>query len=235
MSPPLLSGYCIEKPPITAGYCIEKERRHLACLNMCIRIRNKKNTLLRGITFLELMVVLIVLGTLLAVSAPRMKGFHQRNELTTAAREIAAMCRFARGQAILTENPAEIQFDIETDQFWLVLNPDETDPKYSRRWKSKSEKQNPMEEVKNLPRYVRFEEIASDAPLIKKGPSLIRIIYYPNGSATSGYIVLKNIRGNILTIEIPSATGYPEVYSGLPSDIQSRIKQMKDGSLVYEE
>lgn len=187
----------------------------------------------RGVTFLELMVVLTILSALILIAAPRLKGFHQGSQLSTSAREIASICRYARAQAILTEQKCEVRFDIDNDQFWLKLQSEDEIEKTKKKSSKNDELQNPLEEVKTLERGVVFKEIASDAMDFKVKNSLVRVIYYPNGSASSAYIVLENEREKILTIEIPTATGYPEVYDGVPTDINDRINDMKNAS--YDE
>lgn len=188
-------------------------------------IKNKTHK--KGITFIELMIVLVILSTMVVLSAPKMKGFHQNNELNSAARSIASLCRFARAQAVLTETKVEIRFDVEEDKYWLVLTPEDSLDNQVSSWQNKNELKNPLEEVKELPKFVIFEEIASDAEDFKVKNNIVRVIYYPNGSATNAYIVLKNSRDKMLTIEIPRATGYPEVYKGLPTDVQDRINEIQ--------
>ncbi len=181
----------------------------------------------RGVTLLEIMIVLVILSSMIVVSAPKMKGFHQNNELIGASRDIATLCRYARAQAILTEKKVDVKFDLAEDKYWLDLKPEEFEIRSQGRASLRNERQNPLEEEKVLPKFVNFVEIASDAPDFKVKNNIVRIIYYPDGSATSAYIILQNSKEKKMTIEIPRATGFPEVYNGFPEGVEQILKDMK--------
>ncbi|MBM4024858.1 MAG: prepilin-type N-terminal cleavage/methylation domain-containing protein, partial [Planctomycetes bacterium] len=54
----------------------------------------------RGMTLLELILVLIILSTVLALAAPSLRGFFASRRIDGAAAQILALTQWARSQAV---------------------------------------------------------------------------------------------------------------------------------------
>ena len=120
----------------------------------------------QGVTLLELLVVMTIIGLMLAVVPPIVSGVLPGLEHEGAARELAAALRQARSRAITRNEPSDLYLDVEAKQYWTS-----TDPQ-------------PVE----LPPGLQLElyGAAELAPDETSGG----IRFYPDGSSTGGQIVL---------------------------------------------
>lgn len=164
-----------------------------------------------GVTLLEILIVISILSILLAFSIPSMKGLHRRNQLHTSAHEIAALLRYARGEAVLGEKQVEVRFDVPGDRYRLDLR--EMDKNTRRRERRQARRT--VEKIRHLPVTIHFVEITTEAEVDEKS-GIARIVFYPNGSASVATVVLESERGRAMTIEVAGATGLPKAYEGLP-------------------
>jgi len=164
-----------------------------------------------GITLLEILIVMTILLIMLAFSIPSMKGLHQRNQLHTSAREVVALLKYARGEAVLGEKQVEVRFDVPGDRYRLDLR--EQDESARRRDREQTRKT--VEKIRYLPLKIHFLEITTQAEADEKS-GIAGILFYPNGSATAATIVMQSERGRTMTIEVAGATGLSKAYDGLP-------------------
>ena len=72
-----------------------------------------------GLTILELMVALAILGLLLALVPPALDGVSSRWRLRTAAQHVAATVQWARNAASIEDRPVEVLYDVPDDSFWV--------------------------------------------------------------------------------------------------------------------
>ncbi len=75
----------------------------------------------RGFTLLELVLVLAIIGTVLAMAAPSLRGWSQGSRLRDAADGFVAITRLARTQAVATCQPHRICIDPATCQYHLLV------------------------------------------------------------------------------------------------------------------
>lgn len=71
-------------------------------------------------TFVELMIVVAILGVVSAVAVPRFTDMLSRTRLHEAARRVKMDFALARQQAILTGTPQTVLFNISSDNYQLV-------------------------------------------------------------------------------------------------------------------
>ena len=180
----------------------------------------------KGITLLELTVVILMLTAMLLVSIPNMRGIQERNKLITATREIVGLIRYARAEAITSEHETEIRIDMEKGKYRLDLN------KY-KYYKVRgsgdilAKKLEQIEQIQDLPRFIRFKKVVTEAdPYARE--KVAKIVFFPDGSATWANIILENRpqtkggRGREVTIEVPHATALPCVLE--PTDAKTGDK-----------
>jgi prepilin-type N-terminal cleavage/methylation domain-containing protein len=74
----------------------------------------------RGYTLVELCVVILILGIVLMVAIPRLVPFLTGSRLETAARELAAFCRYLNAQAVLTKLHHTLNIDIGEGEYWVT-------------------------------------------------------------------------------------------------------------------
>jgi general secretion pathway protein H len=71
----------------------------------------------RGVTLLELLIVLVLMGLIAAMTIPIFGNGVSTTELKSAAREIAAGLRLARSQAIAQRTESVLVFDVAARAF----------------------------------------------------------------------------------------------------------------------
>jgi prepilin-type N-terminal cleavage/methylation domain-containing protein len=81
--------------------------------------RNPGPSRAAGFTLLELIVVLFILSLAAALIAPTFSRPFGQLRLKAAARDVAALCRFARMQAITYQGVLEVVLDRRTNTYWL--------------------------------------------------------------------------------------------------------------------
>ncbi len=176
----------------------------------------------RGFTFLEVMVVIVLLGVLMAVTLPNMRGTGQVAALRGAARELAAGLRIARQRAISTHREVFVLFDLEGDRWRINLNIDPEEEPDSHRYSRDSLYE--LEMPVTLPPKVFFDSVASDEPPpADQRDSLAMVVFYPDGRASAAQITLRNERGRALTVELAASTGRVLVYEGAARSLEERI------------
>jgi prepilin-type N-terminal cleavage/methylation domain-containing protein len=175
----------------------------------------------RGVTFVELVIVVVILSILLVFAVPNMRGIYERNKLVSASRQIISLIRYARAEAITGEREIELNFDIEKNKYWLDLK------KYSHILGSgdrKAERPELIEQELSLPQFVYFSKVTTENDEAGREKTGI-ITFYPDGSATGASIVLVNKTPRkkspeYLVIEVSHATALPDVYQMSPEELE---------------
>ncbi len=119
-----------------------------------------------GVTMLELLIVLSIIAFVAAIVLPTLGGGVSTSELKSAAREVAAGLRYARGQAIVQRGEAFLVIDIDARTF--VVPPD---PRVHR-----------------LPDKIDVKLFTAQSDLIGEKVGAIR--FYPEGGSNGGRITL---------------------------------------------
>jgi prepilin-type N-terminal cleavage/methylation domain-containing protein len=73
-----------------------------------------------GFTLLELILVMVVICTVLAVAAPSLRGFFASRQTADEASRIVALAQFARSQAVTEGRVYRLNFDLERGFYWLT-------------------------------------------------------------------------------------------------------------------
>jgi len=186
----------------------------------------------RGVTFIELVIVVMILSILLLFAVPNMRGVYERNKLVSASRQIISLIRYARAEAITGEREIELTFDVERNKYWLDLK------KFDRILGSgdrKTERRELIEQENSLPQFVYFNKITTEDD--EEGQEKTDVItFYPDGSATGASIVLVNKTPRkkspeYLVIEVSHATALPNVYQMSPEELDKmREESATDGT-----
>jgi prepilin-type N-terminal cleavage/methylation domain-containing protein len=207
----------------------------IACDRHLARPRHRMGA--RGMTMLELMVGMVILGVMLAVTVPRMVTGRQLGPLRAAARDITALMRYARSTAVFGEIEVELRFKPETGQYTLDYDPLELEVqrRTSRRSQSRSSRPNRRFEemvqrraqqwlaVRTLPQgrsetpLVRFAAVETELEVesrVDRHSMLPVVVFYPDGTASAGRIILKTQGGHGISIQVLTATGMPTLTPG---------------------
>jgi general secretion pathway protein H len=76
-----------------------------------------------GVTMLELLIVLMLIALIAGLTIPVFSGGVSTTELKSAAREVAAGLRLARGQAISQRSDAVLELDVAARSFRVPPDP----------------------------------------------------------------------------------------------------------------
>lgn len=121
---------------------------------------------MRGVTLLELLVVLSLMATVAAMVYPRIGGGVSTTELKTAARQIAAALRLARSDAVATRRESFVAIDLERRVFRVDRDAREI----------------------ALPKDVELKLFTAQSDLISDKSGAIR--FYPDGGSNGGRVTM---------------------------------------------
>lgn len=178
----------------------------------------------RGVTFLELMVVMMILGIMLAIVIPNLSGPRAKMALRTASRDMAAAGMLARHKAI-TQGEQTYFIVNGDDGTWRIHYslPDERASSWRRR-KEQFEPQTSEEQPRNLPETVSYKRIDVDHEEVPLEDEY-RMIFYPNGTCSGMAIQIVNSRDKTLTIDFEAQSGLPAVYQGKPKTFAEKLRE----------
>jgi Tfp pilus assembly protein FimT len=145
----------------------------------------------RGTTLLELILVMLILSTVLAMAAPSLRGFFASRRVDEAAAQILALTQFARSQAISEGIVYRLNLDTRDRTYWLtaqkagVFEPLDTE----------------FGQVYALPKDVELE--LED---IEQKDKDVYLAFTPHGTVTAGVVRLIERGGRALEVSCPSVT-----------------------------
>jgi general secretion pathway protein H len=178
----------------------------------------------RGFTLLELLIVLVVMGIMLAVAGPRIGKALTGLSIKTTARKVAAAMRYARSRAVSSGQAYNVVFDGEkrrvlviqspqTSMFDTVLSNNEadTDPPDNENEPESGNAQAQVREVKILPlpkgtsfHKVTVADVASDEGEVEE---IYQLTFFPDGTTQQGEIILADIKERMYRIDVNFLTG----------------------------
>ena len=119
-----------------------------------------------GVTLLELLIVLMLMGIIAALTVPTFRGGVSTTQLKSAAREVAAGLRLARGQAIARRAEAVLELDVTARAFRVLPDP----------------------RVHALPPGIDIKLFTAQSDLVNDRVGAIR--FYPDGGSNGGRVTL---------------------------------------------
>ncbi|MBP7052274.1 MAG: GspH/FimT family pseudopilin [Phycisphaerae bacterium] len=145
----------------------------------------------RGMTLLELILVMMILSTVLAMAAPSLRGFFISRRGDDAAAQILAMTQYARSQAVSEGVIYRLNLDVQQRTYWLT-----------------AQKSGDYERLEN--EFGRTFAISKDLVLevedvVKEGREAF-LEFSPYGTVTAATIRLIDRQGRALEITCPTAT-----------------------------
>ena len=73
----------------------------------------------KGYTFIELTVVVVLIGMMIALTVPRFRYALLTDDLKAATRKLVGIIKATRSEAIREQQSLILQFDLESNRFWL--------------------------------------------------------------------------------------------------------------------
>lgn len=162
---------------------------------MMSRIGPKRHR--RAFTLMELLIVCVIIGLLMCGSVPAFRDAFRGASMRRASGDICAVMRQARALAVAQEWGFIVRFEKEESRYRLVRVSHPSDPAGGGNDDVWSERR--------LPKDVVFDEISLSST--GKGYAAV---FYPDGTAEEGEIVLKpasSSREESVEVRIEGATG----------------------------
>ena len=145
----------------------------------------------RGFTLLELILVMVILSTVLAMAAPSLRGFFASRKTHDTAAQILALTQFARSQAISEGIVYRLNFDTRERSYWLT----------AQQAGTYGELGTEFGQVYELPK-----DIVMELEELDEEDDLTFLKFTPQGTVTAGTVRLIDRAGRALEITSPTVT-----------------------------
>jgi general secretion pathway protein H len=129
-------------------------------------VASRRRRRARGVTLLELLVVLSLIGILVAMVVPMLGGGVSTTELKSSARQMAAALRLARSEALATRREHSVRLDLERRVFRVEGDTREV----------------------ALPRDVELKLFTAQSDLVSDKAGAIR--FFPDGGSNGGRVTI---------------------------------------------
>ena len=158
---------------------------------MTLTIGQNAESRAKGFTLLELILVLVLISTALAMAAPSLRGFVAGRKTDEAAAQILSLTKFAQSQAIAQGCIYRLNIDAEEKTYWLTWQRAGTfsrlESEHGRRF-----------------RFPNEVTVKLELPLGDSTTSHIQ--FYPNGRTDEATVELMGQQGEVFRVTCPSAT-----------------------------
>ena len=156
-----------------------------------------------GFTYLELAVVMLILGVVVALAFPTIHNFTS-SDLRQSARHLVRTVYFLADRAAATKKVYRLNFDLDRREYWVAVRSGEgefapVDTAVATRTR--------------LPEIVRF----TDVNTLQQGKVTLGVAYtdfYPVGRVDKTTVHLTDERKDNLTLVVNPVTGRVKVYEG---------------------
>ncbi len=161
-----------------------------------IRSRNHQSSIINyqsegGFTLLELILVMVILSTVLAMAAPSLSGFFASRRSDDTAAQILALTQLARSQAVSEGIVYRLNFDTQERTYWLTAQQAGTFEKLETGFGR----------VFTLPK-----DITMELEGVEQEDRDVFLAFTPHGTATAGTIRLVGRSGRALEVTCPTVT-----------------------------
>jgi prepilin-type N-terminal cleavage/methylation domain-containing protein len=144
-----------------------------------------------GFTLLELILVMVILSTVLALAAPSLRGFFGSRKTHDTATQILSLTQLARSQAISEGIIYRLNFDTRERTYWLTAQKsgifEMLDTEFGQ--------------IFTLP-----SDIVMELEEVDKEDDDVFFIFTPQGTVTAGTVRLIDRRGLVLEVTCPTVT-----------------------------
>ena len=144
-----------------------------------------------GMTLLELILVMLILSTVLAMAAPSLRGFFSSRRIDDAAAQILALTQFARSQAVSEGIVYRLNFDTRNRTYWLTAQKagvfEPLDTEFGQT-------------------YTLAKDIELELEDLERKDKDVFLAFTPHGTMTAGVIRLIDQGGRTLEVACPSVT-----------------------------
>ena len=156
--------------------------------------RAKGRSFLTGFTFIELILVAVIILVLIGVSVPIFRSSSSSAHLKAVSQNLAQLMRYAQAKSIAERKLVRVNFDFEQGAFWLsvqggAVTDTDTFERIEGRWGT----------VVEAPEGIT---ISGETPFIT---------FYPDGSSDKTKIKIYNKAGEAFSVTAQRSISYVEV------------------------
>ncbi len=173
-----------------------------------------------GFSLLELTVVIFILILAGALVAPGFSRSFGQLRLKAATRDLAALFRFARTQAVASQGVLEVVLDRHTNTYWLqgpdwiIGRPGRSDQGAAEQNLEQPRQAQPVQaRMRPLPAGVTLKSVVLDTGPIREDERG-SIAFYPQGSSTGGEVVVSDEKGRGYKIVVDPSVGLVRIEAG---------------------
>ena len=145
----------------------------------------------RGFTLLELILVMVILSTVLAMAAPSLRGFFVSRRSHDTAAQILALTQLARSQAICEGIIYRLNLDTRQSTYWLTAQQAGVFEKLKTEFGR----------VFTLPK-----DLVMELDELDEEEDDIFLEFTPQGTVTAGTVRLVDRRGRAIEVTCPTVT-----------------------------
>jgi prepilin-type N-terminal cleavage/methylation domain-containing protein len=174
--------------------------------------------MLAGFTLLELAVVLLIIGLIMAIAMPQF-GMLRGAELRSEARRLAARCHYLYEEAGAQKVLLRMNLDLNHGSYFVTrLDPFAPEPSFTPE-------KGPAGGVVTMPADVRVRDVwVEGSGLFRTGMVICQ--FYPAGIADAAVIHLLDRNGAVMTVGIDPFDGATAIISGDlgPAELQRQTR-----------
>lgn len=163
------------------------------------RVKSKRP----GFTFIELMLVAILIGIVVGISTPIFRRTFGHLQLDDTCHNIAKLMRYAQQRAVVEREAYRLRFDSSRGTYWLEVEKAEVDPlRTSKAF------------VPIRGRFGKRYPIPRGIVVTFKEEDVTAITFYPDGRADNVTIYVSDQKANAYTLKTARRIGYVKVVEG---------------------
>ena len=161
----------------------------------------------KGFSFLEIMVVLVILSLSISLVTPSLSQFFRTVELKGAAKKVSGILRYGRSEAINKGLVCQVIFNTERREIG-VQSREPTSIENEEEVKKGMEF---PKKIYSLPEGIQIKKVEVASPQYAMDYPTIE--FYPNGGSNGGFILLDGRDRNGFQIEVNFLTGIVKIKS----------------------
>jgi prepilin-type N-terminal cleavage/methylation domain-containing protein len=158
----------------------------------------------KGFSFIELMVVLVILSLSISLVTPSLSRFLRTVELKGAAKKVSGILRHGRSEAVNKGLVYQIFFNADLREIGVQS-------RESTKVKEEVKREELPKKVYSLPEGIQIKKVDVASP--QYATDLPTIEFYPNGGSNGGSIFLDGRDRNGFHIEVNFLTGIVKIKS----------------------
>jgi type II secretion system protein H len=165
----------------------------------------------RGFTLIELILVLLVIGMVIAMVVPSLRDFAAGRQVSDAAENLLSLTRWAQSQATTLGRPCRLNIDPEAGTYWLTVQeqgaykPLRADLGQTFRLPEGVTFTLQFDQEQNQDRRPGFGAVTG-SPARKPTIQRNYIQFYPSGRCDTATIEVRGKKGAVFQVSCPSAT-----------------------------